>query len=291
MEHNHSPSNRTSKNIVIAFVLNAIFVVIEIIGGLLTNSIAILSDALHDFGDCISLAIAWGFQKKSNQIPDKSYSYGYKRFSLLSSVFLSGVLLLSSIFVIIEGVKRIIEPQIVDVNGMFWLALIGIGVNGIVALRLKRGDSISEKAVFIHIMEDVLGWIAVLIASIVMKFVNIPVLDPILSIMISIWVLTNVFINIKITFRILLQGTPKGVDLNKLKEDIEQLKEVESIHDLHVWTLDGESHVMTLHVVYDGNNSPQLKQNIIDIAKKYKINHTTTELERIDDNYDENSCN
>lgn len=187
MGHNHTHShNNAEKNISIAFFLNAFFVIVELIGGFLTNSIAILTDALHDFGDCLSLATAWFLQKKSTQLRDRKYSYGYKRFSLLGSIFLSGVLTVSSIFVLVEAFKRISTPQDVSAQGMLGIAIFGVIINGAAAFRVKQGTSLNERAVYLHIMEDVLGWIGVLAVSIVMIFVYIPALDSLLSIGISI---------------------------------------------------------------------------------------------------------
>lgn len=283
--HGHSHGNHSgdnaSKNIWVALLLNGFFVVVEVVGGLLTNSIAILSDALHDFGDCLSLAVAWGLQKKSTKGRDSKYSYGYKRFSLLGSVFLGGVLSLSSVFVIVEAVGRITNPQSVHAQGMLWIALVGIAVNGAAALRLKRGNSLSERAVFLHIIEDVLGWVGVLVVSVVMMFVDLPVLDPILSIVISLWVLSNVYKNLRDTFKIMLQATPPDVDVDKLQNELLQLPGVESLHDLHLWTMDGNSHIMTLHLVISdiGNNGQATKDNVIAIAKEYSIDHVTVELE------------
>src|SRR5574344_1588552 len=148
--HNHTEHNGAMHNIGVAFVLNAFFVVVELVGGVMTNSIAILSDALHDFGDCLSLALAWALQRKALKKRDKLYSYGYKRFSLLGSVFLSGVLSVSSVFMIIEAVKRIANPQSVNAEGMLWLSIVGVVINGAAALRLKRGTSLNERAVFLH---------------------------------------------------------------------------------------------------------------------------------------------
>jgi cobalt-zinc-cadmium efflux system protein len=280
--HTHSHENAATKNITVAFLLNLFFVFVELIGGILTNSIAILSDALHDFGDCLSLAVAWAFQKKSSKKRDRKYSYGYKRFSLLGSVFLSGVLFITSLFVLYESFKRIFSPEQVDARGMLWIALFGLVINGLAALRLKKGTTLNERAVFLHIMEDVLGWIAVLAASIVMLFVHFPVLDPILSIAISIWVLYNVFGNLRATFSIMLQATPDSVDIDELEEKIKTLDGVISIHDLHLWTLDGESHIMTLHVVsYDADNE-ELKHKIIETAEPFHIDHVTIEFEKPD---------
>lgn len=279
--HSHSHGDEAGKNISIAFFLNAFFVVVELIGGLITNSIAILSDALHDFGDCLSLATAWFLQKKSKKGRDSHYSYGYKRFSLLGSIFLSGVLTVSSIYVIIEAVKRIISPQPVSASGMLWMAVFGIIINGAAALRVKKGSSLNERAVYLHIMEDVLGWVGVLVVGIVMMFVNFPALDSILSLAISVWVLTNVYRNLKSVFYILLQGVPQDVPINELETKILEIPGVVELHDLHVWSLDGESHVMTLHVVTDSNQLCEVKNKIIEVAKTFHIMHTTVEFERL----------
>lgn len=280
MGHNHAHSlNNAEKNISIAFFLNAFFVIVELIGGILTNSIAILTDALHDFGDCLSLATAWFLQKKSTQARDKKYSYGYKRFSLLGSIFLSGVLTVSSVFVLIEAAKRIAAPQDVSAQGMLWMAVFGIIINGAAAFRVKRGTSLNERAVYLHIMEDVLGWVGVLIVSVVMLFIYVPALDSLLSIGISIWVLSNIYRNIRSVFKIFLQAIPDDVPLVELTSKINSIKGIASIHDLHLWSLDGESHVMTLHVVTDEADTIAIKAQIVATANKYHIVHTTVEFE------------
>jgi cobalt-zinc-cadmium efflux system protein len=280
--HSHSHGDNVAKNISVAFFLNLFFVAVELAGGFFTNSIAILSDALHDFGDCLSLAVSWAFQKKATRKRDRKYTYGYRRFSLLGSVFLSGVLFVSSVFVLVEAGKRIMNPQAVNAYGMLWIAVVGVIINGAAALRLKKGHSLNERAVFLHIMEDVLGWIAVLIVSIVMMFVNLPVLDPVLSCAVSIWVLANVFRNMRDTFRIMLQATPGDIDMNDLEKKLSAAEDILSIHDLHLWTMDGESHIMTLHAVSNTANPEQLKRNIIDIAKPFRIDHVTIEIEKPD---------
>ncbi|NCC18206.1 MAG: cation transporter [Bacteroidia bacterium] len=268
----------STKNIRTAFFLNLAFAFVELIGGIITNSVAILSDAVHDFGDSISLAIAWALQKKSNKAKDDKYSYGYKRFSLLSSVILSGILLVGSILILVEAIGRLFNPQEVNAQGMLWLSILGIIVNGLAALSVKRGKTLNERAVFLHIMEDVLGWIGVLVISIVMIFANLPILDPILSISITIWVLYNVYKNLKATFNILLQAFPKNVDVKKLTKEIEAIDNVISIHDLHIWTQDGNSHVMTLHIVAE-KNYETIKLKVREMAKAYNIDHVTIELE------------
>ncbi len=273
----------SSKNIRIAFVLNFVFAIIELVGGLFTNSVAILSDALHDFGDSLSLGIAYYLQKKSNKKSDEYYSYGYKRFSLLGSIFISTVLAVSSVFIITESIKRLISPEQSDAKGMLILAILGIIVNGSAVFRLKKGSSLNEKAVMLHLMEDVLGWIAVLIASIVMIFVDFPLIDPLLSIGITIWVLANVYRNLTQTLKIMLQEVPGDVETGKLKEEIIRLPGIESIHDVHIWSLDGENHVLSLHVVVEGNLTfdqiTERKTAIRTIGEKYHIGHITVEFE------------
>ena len=284
--HNHSHHchhhTESTKNIRTAFFLNILFAIIELIGGLLTNSIAILSDALHDFGDSISLGVAWYLQKLSGKKSDKNYSYGYKRFSLLGAVFISLVLIIGSLFVIKECISRFMEPQEPNPLGMLLLAVLGIVVNGIAVLRLKKGTSFNEKAVMLHMLEDVLGWAAVLVGSIVMMIVYVPILDPILSLIITAWVLYNAYKNLKQTFKVLLQETPRNIDIQQLKSNLLAIEKVIEIHDFHLWSLDGENHIMTLHVVVDNfvaEDIEPLKRRIRETAVHSGISHTTIEIE------------
>jgi len=272
----------SSKNIGFAFFLNLFFAIFELVGGLYTNSIAILSDALHDFGDALSLGVAFFLQKKSTRKSDRKYTYGYKRFSLLGSVIISTVLAASSVFVIYESILRLIDPVDSNVKGMAILAIIGIIVNGTAVIRLKKGTTLNERAVFLHMMEDVLGWIAVLIGSIIMVFVDLPILDPLMSLGITVWVLYNAYKNLSQTMKIMLQEAPDDVDMEKLKQEIELLDKINSIHDVHIWTLDGEHHVLTLHAVVDTDipaDAVKVKQDIRDIAARHGVSHVTIEYE------------
>lgn len=282
--HNHDHTHSgASQNIGFAFFLNLFFAGIELIGGLLTNSVAILSDALHDFGDSVSLGLAWFLEKKSNQKRDRFYSYGYKRFSLLGAIILSVVLLVSSFFIVRESIDRLIDPQEANAKGMMFLAFLGIAVNGFAAYRLHKGHSLNERAVSLHLIEDVMGWVAVLLVSIVMMFVDVPILDPILSLAITAWVLSNVYRNLRDTFKVLLQEIPQNIDVDEMMSKISSMKHVKGLHDFHLWSLDGEHNIMTLHVVtpslFDNNKLLQLKQDIKQVASGYGINHVTLEFE------------
>lgn len=287
-KHNHSHSHDHSlRNIGIAFFMNLAFSLIEVAGGIYTNSVAILSDALHDLGDSISLGMAWLLQKKSNRKSDAYYSYGYKRFSLLGVLLISIILIISSVFILRESILRLRNPEVANAQGMLLLAILGILVNGIAAYRLKQGHSLNEKAVSLHLLEDVFGWFAVLIVSVVMMFVNVPILDPILSIGITVWVLSNVYKNLRDTLKVMLQEVPQNIDVNSMLDRINKLQYIEGVHDFHLWSLDGERNVMTLHVVtspllpHKGELS--LKQQIRDLAATYKIEHVTLEFETVNE--------
>src|SRR5690606_2769327 len=211
--HSHHHHDASSRNLSTAFWINSIFAVIELIGGFYTNSVAILSDALHDFGDSLSLGLAYIFQRKSLRTRDASYSYGYKRFSLVGAVANAVILMVGSVFIVQESVTRLFDPVQPDARGMLAIAILGLVANGIALIRLRTGQSLSERVVALHFIEDVLGWIAVLIGSIVMIFADVPVLDPILSIGIALFILYNAYKNLRQSFRIILQGIPENVDV------------------------------------------------------------------------------
>lgn len=281
--HHNFDDNEKPKNIIVAFWVNTGFALLEIAGGFYTNSVAILSDAVHDLGDSLSLGFAYYFHKKSRQKGDEKFNYGYRRFSLLGAFINSLILTVSSVFIIRESVLRIFEPEQPDTTGMLVLAFIGIAVNGYALLRLRKGGSINEKVVSLHFMEDVLGWVAVLLGSIVMMFADVPVLDPVLSILIAGYILFNVYKNIKATFRIFLQGRPESVDEAEIRKKILSIPGVRGLHDLHFWTLDGQYNVMTLHVVVGQEQTSEQREKIKNEVKHslqhLEIQHSTVEIE------------
>ena len=280
MGHHH---NHSTKNIGVAFFLNLSFTVIEVVGGLLTNSMAILSDALHDLGDSLSLGLSWYFQKLAKKGRDETFSYGYRRFSLLGAVINGMVLLAGSVLILTEAIPRIFNPQSIKVEGMIGLAVLGILFNGAAVLKLKKGHSLNEKVVYLHLMEDVLGWIAVLIASIVMFFTDAYFLDPLMSLLIAGFVLFNVFRNLKESFQIILQGSPKDIDINEVVEKIRDLPEVQDVHDCHLWSLDGTYHILTMHLKVNRELSlegqAEIKKAARHLLSHIPIQHATIEFE------------
>jgi len=275
--------HQETKNLKTAFFLNLGFTIIEIIGGFFTNSVAILSDALHDLGDSLSLGLSWYFQNVSKKGRSKKFSYGYGRFSLLGAIINAVVLLSGSVIIITEAIPRILDPQTPDTEGMIYLAILGVVVNGAAVLKLKRGVSINEKVVSLHLLEDVLGWVAVLIGAIIMHFYDAPIIDPLLSLGISAFILFNVFRNLKQSFRIILQGTPEDISINKLISTLENVDGIKSVHDCHMWTLEGEQNIFSAHLVVDENHQIKdlisLKKEVRKLLHDAGVEHATLEFE------------
>jgi cobalt-zinc-cadmium efflux system protein len=282
--HDHHVTEKDVSNIKVAFFLNLAFTLIELVGGLYTNSLAILTDALHDLGDCISLGLAWFFQVKSKQGRDNTYSYGYRRFSLVGAIANSLILFSGSIFILTEAVPRLFTPaeKLPDPNGMMLLAVLGISTHLFAAWRLNKGKSINERVVALHLLEDVLGWAAVLLAGIVMRFVHLPILDPILSIGIAVFILSNVYKNFRESAQIILQAIPAHIHLPTLEGQIRALPHVKDLHDMHLWSLDGEYHILSLHIVLDtAHTMPEvhaIKAAVRKMLEDLKISHATIEV-------------
>ena len=289
MGHHHD-HHHSSNNIKVAFFLNFAFTILEIIGGLYVNSIAIISDAIHDLGDTISLGTSWYLEEKSYKKSDNKFSFGYKRFSLLGALINSIILIVGSLYVINEAVGRILEPEHTDAKGMIFFAVIGVLVNGYAAWKLSGGKTMNEKVASWHLVEDVLGWVAVLVVAIILNFKDIHYLDPALSLLITIYILWNVIIRLKQTLFIFLQGVPEELDGNEIESKILNIDFVNSIHHMHIWSLEGEHNVFTAHIKIDDNSNLndfiKVKSDVKNILKKYKFEHYTVEVEFNDENCD-----
>lgn len=282
-DHNHAHDHSKGNRIGWTFFLNVSFTIIEFIGGWLTNSTAIMADAVHDLGDSLAIGFAWILSHFSDKKPSDKFSYGYRRLSLFGALINSVVLIIGSIWVLFEAIPRLSNPEMPVVEGMLGLALLGVTVNGYAVYKLKAGKTLNEKVLTWHLLEDVLGWVAVLIVSIVLLFVELPILDPLLSIGFTLFILFNVIKNLKITLALFLQATPDQA----VKETIEKVlishPEINNIHHMHFWSLDGESHVLTAHLELtekiDVNKVILLKENIAIELSDYNLSHTTLEFE------------
>lgn len=278
LHHHHGDSD----NIGSAFLINALFTVIEIIGGLFTNSTAILSDAIHDLGDTISLGASWILEKKSKKTENDKYTYGYARLSVIGSLINIIVLSIGTVVVLINTIPRIINPEPVDVKGMFILSIIGVIMNGMAVLKVKNGEKISEKVVMLHLMEDVLGWVAVLIVSTVLLFIDFPVLDPLLSLGISIYIIKNIVSNTKIILDIILQTVPGHISINEIHSDTKDIdSDIVDVKNIKCWSLDGEYNVITLEIVLSNlGTSLVLKSKVEKMLKeKYNAKYTSVSVD------------
>ena len=254
---------KTEKNIIIAFILNLSFSIFEFFGGLFTNSVAILSDSIHDFGDAVSIGISYFMERKSKKKANNKYTYGYIRYSVLGGVITTTILLVGSILVIIGAVKRIINPVEVKYNVMIILAIIGVILNFIAAYVTREGDSINQKAVNLHMLEDVLGWIVVLIGAIVMNFTDIKIIDPIMSIGVALFILINSLKNLKQVLDLFLEKTPNDIDIEELKKHLLKINGVDDIHHIHVWSIDGYNNYATMHIVSKAKDISKVKNILI----------------------------
>ncbi len=280
--HDHR-AHQSGKNIKVAFFLNLAFTIIEIFGGILTNSMAILSDALHDLGDSISLGVAWYLERYSERGPDSSFSYGYGRFSLLGALISSFVLVAGSVVILSQVIPRLLDPQEVHPEGMLGLAVLGIIVNGVAAIRLRKGSSLNEKVASWHLLEDVLGWVAVLIVSIVLLIKDIPILDPILSLVITAFVLYNVVKNLRQILRVFLEGVPNQFSIKEIEEELSSLSDVEEACHTHIWSLEGQRNLLSIHLVVKNEISREriieLKEEVTRRMEEKGIHHVTVQVD------------
>lgn len=280
---------KTEKNILIAFILNLGFSVFEFFGGALSGSIAIMSDAIHDLGDALSIGLSFYLEKKSKKQPDEKFTYGYLRYSVIGSVITTLILLLGSVFVIFNAANRIVNPAPIHYNQMIGFAVLGALVNFMAALWTKDGHSLNQKAVNLHMLEDVLGWIVVLAGAVIMKFTDISVIDPVLSMCVSAFIFINAFKNLKESLDLFLEKTPNGIEVSEIKEHLLEIEGVEDVHHVHIWSMDGNENYLTMHVVSDEDGCV-IKEKIREELKEHGINHITLELEKRDEHCHDKDC-
>ncbi len=274
---------KSERRILLSFILNLVFTVFEFIGGIITNSIALLSDSVHDLGDSLSMGVAMFLERKSKQKPDYNYTYGYYRFSLLGALISSMILLIGSVIIVIEAVKRLMNPESINAELVIYFAIVGILVNGLAAFNVSKGKTINERVISLHLLEDVLGWVALLITAIIMYFYDIQVLDAILSIAFTLYISYHVFKNMKSVFRVLLERAPKGFDVDQIQDQLEEIKHIREIHHIHLWSLEGNYPLMTLHALLEKGLSTEeiteIQQEIQTRLKTLGIQHVTIQIE------------
>ena len=281
--HPHGPHQHDPSGLRAAFLLNLVFTVIEVAGGLFTGSVAVLSDALHDLGDCLVLGLAWYLQRLSGRSRDRRYSYGYARFSMLGGWLAAAVLVVGSVLMIALAIPRFADPGEPHATGMMALALLGITMNGIAAWRLN-GGSLNERGARLHLLEDVLGWAAVLVGGAVIWATDWALIDPLLSVGISIYILINAARTLRDGTAILMQSQPVGIDANAVDNALRSLPHVIGTHDQHLWSLDGSYTVLTVHLVVDDLVAAEragVKQHARDALSLLRVHHATIEMESV----------
>lgn len=280
--HSHEGESDTSR-IGFAFWLNFVFTIIEFIGGWLTNSVAIMADAVHDLGDTLSIGLAWYLGKLGHQKATNKYTYGFKRLSLLGAMINGVILVAGSVWILSEAIPRLLAPEMPMTEGMIALAILGVLVNGLAAYKLHGGHSMNEKVLNWHLIEDTMGWVAVLIVAIVLHFFHWPVLDPILSVGFTLFILFNVVRYVFQTMKLFLQGVPDDIEHKEIKQALLSVDHVEEIHHVHLWSLDGEQHVLTAHLVLnlsvDAQTLKTLKKQVNEKLAPFHLSHTTIEFE------------
>ena len=280
---------KTQRNIFIAFLLNLSFSVFEIVGGVFTGSVAIISDAVHDMGDALSIGISYFLERKSRQKPDNTHTYGYLRYSVVGSVLTTMILLIGSIMVIFNAVEKIKNPGEINYNGMLIFAVIGVAVNFLAAYFTREGDSLNQKAVNLHMLEDVLGWAVVLVGALVMKFTDFALIDPLMSIGVAVFILINALKNLKEALDLFLEKTPKDIALDEIESHIMSIDGVEDVHHIHIWSLDGHSNFATMHIVTN-EDSHLIKDKVREELMEHGIAHSTLELENTTEHCHHKEC-
>lgn len=277
----HHHHRKAGKNLAFVFFMNLTFNILVIIGGLATNSMAILSDCIHDLSDTISIAFAWFLENIAQRESSDKYSYGYQRFSILGAVIISVFVIIMALVILNEAVPRLFAPEEVDAGGMLIVAIVGIVFKSISVYRLHRGETFNERAILFHQLGDVFEWIAILLLSLVLMFWDgASYLDPFVSIGIALWLIFNLGRNLIKSVQVLLQKTPDNFDVEEFKSSINGINGVTAIDDFHVWSLDGIDSVLTVKVLIDDwQMQEEIKKEIYTIASRYHIVDITIEFD------------
>ena len=271
---------KTKHAVWIAFFLNLSYAIVEFIAGGIFGSSAVLADSVHDLGDAIAIGISAFLESISNREEDSHYTLGYKRFSLLGAMVTAVILMTGSGMVILENMVKLFHPQPVNEEGLLWLGIIAISVNVLASLVIRKGQTKNESILSLHFLEDTLGWLAVILMAIVLRYTDWYILDPLLSLAISLFILSKAIPRFWSTLRIFLDAVPEGVDIKQVKNDLEQLDNVASINQLNLWTMDGLEKNAIVHVCLDHVKHMEVcKESIRDLLKESGFQNVTIEVD------------
>ena len=270
----------TKRAVWLAFFLNLSYAIVEFIAGGVFGSSAVLADSVHDLGDAIAIGVSAFLETISNREEDSHYTLGYKRFSLLGAMVTAVILMTGSVLVILGNITKLFHPQAVNDEGILWLGIIAISVNVIASLVVRKGKTKNESILSLHFLEDTLGWVAVILMAIVLRFTDWYILDPLLSLVISIFILSKAIPRFWSTLKIFLDAVPEGVDIKQVKSDLKQLDHVASLNQLNLWTMDGLEKNAIVHVCLKEIEQMELcKESIRSKLKDCGFQNITIEID------------
>ena len=264
----------------LAFFLNLTYAIVEFIAGGVFGSSAVLADSVHDLGDAIAIGISAFLETISNREEDNQYSLGYKRFSLLGALVTAIILMTGSVLVILENVTKILNPQPVNDEGILWLGIIAVSINVLASLVVGKGKTKNESILSLHFLEDTLGWLAVILMAIVLRFTDWYILDPLLSLVISFFILSKALPRFWSTLKIFLDAVPEGIDIKQVKSGLEQLDNVASLNQLNLWTMDGLEKNAIIHLcLEDWEQMTETKNQVRQLLEERGVQNITIEVD------------
>ena len=264
----------------LAFFLNLSYAIVEFIAGRVFGSSAVLADSVHDLGDAIAIGVSAVLETISNREEDSQYTLGYKRFSLLGALITAVILMKGSVLVILENITKIFHPQPANDEGILWLGIIAVTINVLASLVVRKGKTKNESILSLHFLEDTLGWIAVILMAIILRFTDWYILDPLLSLVISFFILSKAIPSFWSTLKIFLDAVPEGVDIEQVKKDLEQLDHVASVNQLNLWTMDGLEKNAIVHVcLKEIGQMENCKESIRNLLKDCGFQNITIEVD------------
>ena len=264
----------------LAFFLNLTYAIVEFIAGGVFGSSAVLADSVHDLGDAIAIGISAFLETISNREEDNQYTLGYKRFSLLGALLTAIILMTGSVLVILENVTKILNPQPVNDEGIFWLGIIAITINVLASLVVGKGKTKNESILSLHFLEDTLGWVAVILMAIVLRFTDWYILDPLLSLVISFFILTKATPRFWSALKIFLEAVPEGVEAGNLEKDLEALTNVKSVNQLSIWSMDGLENNAIIHIcIKDWEKIMETKEAVRQFLEERGVQNITIEVD------------
>ena len=270
----------------VAFFLNLSYAIVEFIAGGIFGSSAVLADSVHDLGDAIAIGISAFLETISNREEDRQYTLGYKRFSLLGALVTAVILITGSILVILENIRKIVHPQPVNENGILWLGIIAVSINLLASLVVCKGKTKNESILSLHFLEDTLGWLAVILMAIILRFTDWYILDPLLSLVISIFILTKAIPRFWSALKIFLDAVPEGVEIGDLEKDLETLINVQSVNQLSIWSMDGLENNAIIHLcLEDWEQMMETKNQVRQLLEERGIQNITIEVDASQSNH------